>query len=71
MHRHVVPSNERVSAGFALIGSRYHQSVVDEPASGIKRREYRGLSLWEEWWLNTFAGLATFLLCGIHVAAYV
>ncbi|KAL4816242.1 hypothetical protein BDW67DRAFT_191148 [Aspergillus spinulosporus] len=56
MHRHVIPPNERVSTGFALIGSRYQQS--------------EGLSLREEWWLNTFAGLAAFLFCGIHVAAW-
>ena len=71
IHRHVVSPNEPVSAGFALIGSNLHRMVVDEPASGVMRREFRGLSLWEEWWLNTFAGLAAFLFCGIHVAAYV
>ncbi|KAL4762784.1 uncharacterized protein BDW70DRAFT_158393 [Aspergillus foveolatus] len=38
MHRHVVPPNEPVSAGFALIGSNYHQRVVGGPASGALRR---------------------------------
>ncbi|KAL4755335.1 hypothetical protein BDW72DRAFT_189099 [Aspergillus terricola var. indicus] len=70
MHRHVIPPNERVSAGFALIGSRFQRAAVDEPVSGTRRREFRGLSLQEEWWLNTFAGLAAFLFCGIHVAAW-
>ncbi|KAL3433267.1 hypothetical protein BDV09DRAFT_186861 [Aspergillus tetrazonus] len=70
--RDAMPAEIRrpVSAGFALIGSNLHRMVVDEPASGVMRREFRGLSLWEEWWLNTFAGFAALLFCGIHVAAW-
>ncbi|KAL5045595.1 hypothetical protein BDW71DRAFT_208138 [Aspergillus fruticulosus] len=70
VHRHVIPPSEGIGTGFAFIGSKYQQGAVDEPASGIKTRGYRGLSLREEWWLNTFAGFAAFLFCGIHVAAW-
>ncbi|KAL5001079.1 hypothetical protein BDV10DRAFT_182638 [Aspergillus recurvatus] len=70
MHRHVIPPSEGIGAGFAFVGSRYQHDAVDEPVSGIKTREYRGLSLREESWLNTFAGVAAVLFCGIHVAAW-
>ncbi|KAL4907082.1 hypothetical protein BDW74DRAFT_176682 [Aspergillus multicolor] len=70
MHRHVIPPKESIRTGFGIIGGRYQAVAVDAPRSGALNRSWRGLSVRDEWWLNTLAAFAAYAFCGIHVAAW-
>ncbi|KAL4912691.1 hypothetical protein BDW62DRAFT_194079 [Aspergillus aurantiobrunneus] len=69
-HRRVIPKRERTGAAFLSVGKRLQDVAVDQPVRGALTRAYRGLSLRDESWLNTFAGLSGMLFCGLHVAAW-
>ncbi|KAL4784143.1 hypothetical protein BJX76DRAFT_357346 [Aspergillus varians] len=70
IHRRVILPRQRARRAFLFVGRTFRTLAVDQPVQGVMTGATRELSLREESWLNTFAGLAGFLFCGIHVAAW-
>ncbi|KAL2831449.1 hypothetical protein BDW59DRAFT_140181 [Aspergillus cavernicola] len=70
VHRRVIPSRQSVGKAMVHIGKLMQTVAADEPSGGGLTRASRGLTVTEEWMLNSFAGLSGFIFCGIHVAAW-